>query len=208
MPERAPAGQLPRSVEVVLDADLVDLVKPGDRISVVGVYRALASKTNNTTSGVFRTLIVATNLRKLGKEAGQLRLTDSDIDAIRKVAREDGDILSLLSRSVAPSIYGHERVKRALLLVLLGGIEKNLPNGTHLRGDLNMLMVGDPSTAKSQLLRFVLHTAPLAVNTTGRGSSGVGLTAGGSCTRSAISRSRSDCTRSLTIFVGQTPSCS
>jgi DNA replicative helicase MCM subunit Mcm2 (Cdc46/Mcm family) len=63
MPERAPAGQLPRSVEVVLDADLVDFAKPGDRISVVGVYRALASKSNNTTSGVFRTLIVATNLK-------------------------------------------------------------------------------------------------------------------------------------------------
>ncbi|KAH6602918.1 hypothetical protein BASA61_000634 [Batrachochytrium salamandrivorans] len=134
MPERSPAGQLPRPTDVILDDDLVD------------------------------------------REIHQPIITEDDAREIRKIAKRP-DAFSLLSMSLAPSIFGHEYIKKALLLLMLGGVEKNLVNGTHLRGDVNMLLIGDPSVGKSQMLRFVLNLAPLAIATTGRGSSGVGLTA-------------------------------
>ncbi|RAR13391.1 dna replication licensing factor mcm3 [Stemphylium lycopersici] len=180
MPERAPAGQLPRSVDVILDDDLVDRVKPGDRIQLVGIYRSLGNRNAGAGSSTFRTLVLANNIILLSSKSGggiaQVNITDTDIRNINKIAK-NRRVFELLSQSLAPSIYGHDYVKKAILLLLLGGQEKNLENGTHLRGDINILMVGDPSTAKSQLLRFVLNTAPLAIATTGRGSSGVGLTA-------------------------------
>ncbi len=180
MPERAPAGQLPRSVDVILDDDLVDRVKPGDRIQLVGIYRSLGNRNAGSGSAAFRTLILANNVILLSSKSGggiaQATITDTDIRNINKISK-NRRVFDLLSQSLAPSIYGHDYIKRAILLMLLGGMEKNLDNGTHLRGDINILMVGDPSTAKSQLLRFVLNTAPLAIATTGRGSSGVGLTA-------------------------------
>ena len=180
MPERAPPGQLPRSVDVVMDDDLVDRVKPGDRIQMVGIYRSLGNRNAGAGSATFRTLILANNVILLSSKSSggiaQAVITDSDVRNINKIAK-NRRVFDMLSQSLAPSIYGHDYIKKAILLMLLGGMEKNLDNGTHLRGDINILMVGDPSTAKSQLLRFVLHTAPLAIATTGRGSSGVGLTA-------------------------------
>lgn len=180
MPERAPAGQLPRGVDVMLDDDLVDRVKPGDRVQIVGIFRTLGNRNTNHSSALFKTLLLANNVVLLSSKAGggisSVDITDTDLRNINKIAKKK-NLFELLSQSLAPSIFGHDHIKKAVLLMLLGGMEKNLENGTHLRGDINILMVGDPSTAKSQLLRFVLNTAPLAIATTGRGSSGVGLTA-------------------------------
>jgi DNA replication licensing factor MCM3 len=175
MPERAPAGQLPRSVECLVEDDLVDFVKPGDRIRVIGIYKAVGGISSNGSSGVMRTVIIVNNIQQIGHQSQDPKLSSNDITKIVELSKQE-NIFEQLSKSMAPSIYGYEVVKKALLLLLFGGVEKKITN-THLRGDINVLLVGDPSTAKSQLLRFMMNLAPLAVSTTGRSSSGVGLTA-------------------------------
>ncbi|KAM9307811.1 maternal DNA replication licensing factor mcm3 [Gastrophryne carolinensis] len=177
MPEKAPAGQLPRSVDIIADDDLVDRCKPGDRVQIVGIYRCLPSKQGGYTSGTFRTILLANNIKLMTKEIAPTFSAD-DVAKIKKFCKAHSkDIFDQLSRSLAPSIHGHDYIKKAILCLLLGGNEKVLENGTRIRGDINVLLIGDPSVAKSQLLRYVLHTAPRAIPTTGRGSSGVGLTA-------------------------------
>lgn len=178
MPERAPAGQLPRSVEIILDNDLVDAAKPGDRIQVMGIYRAMPNKKDGSTTGVFNTVLLANNVVELGKQASMPPLTEVDVKRINQVARsKKTSPFQLLAASLAPSIHGHDHIKQGILCLLLGGEERNLLRGGHIRGDVNCLLVGDPSCGKSQMLRFVQNTAPHCITTTGRGSSGVGLTA-------------------------------
>ncbi|KAF2305412.1 hypothetical protein GH714_005052 [Hevea brasiliensis] len=155
VPENSAPGQLPRTVDVIVEDDLVDSCKPGDRVAIVGIYKALPGRSKGSVNGVF---------------------SPEDLKNIKKIAERD-DTFDLLGNSLAPSIYGHSWIKKAVVLLMLGGVEKNLKNGTHLRGDINLMMVGDPSVAKSQLLRAIMNIAPLAISTTGRGSSGVGLTA-------------------------------
>ncbi|XBW37872.1 hypothetical protein QEN19_003447 [Hanseniaspora menglaensis] len=192
MPEQSPAGQLPRQLEILIDdPDLVDILKCGDRVAIVGVYKSSGGGGLMDKKGVmglqgFKTFLLANSIwplhaRSTGVQSSEL-INENDVETIVKLAKfneyvKNDNLFNLLSRSLAPSIYGHDHIKKAVLLMLLGGVEKNLENGSHLRGDINILMVGDPSTAKSQILRFVLNTAPLAIATTGRGSSGVGLTA-------------------------------
>lgn len=125
------------------------------------------SGTSINTILVFRTLLLACNIVPISKESS-IMVTADDIRKCKKFSRmKSVDVFQLLAKSLAPSIHGHEYIKRALLCMLLGGLEKVLPNGTRLRGDINVLLIGDPSVAKSQLLRYVLFTAPRAVATTG-----------------------------------------
>ncbi|CBY19279.1 unnamed protein product [Oikopleura dioica] len=175
MPEKAPTGQLPRAVDVVIDNDLVDQVKPGDRCQIIGTFRCLPGKKAGHTTGIFRTAIIANNIKMLSKDK-EIVFSDNDVSMIRRFSKTP-NVFTKIAKSMAPSIHGHLYSKKALLAMLLGGNEKILKNKTRLRGDINVMFIGDPSTAKSQLLRYVLKTAPRAINTTGRGTSGVGLTA-------------------------------
>merc|ERR1712032_862572 len=110
------------------------------------------------------------------KDSSLSSLSAQEIKNIKKLSKKK-NVFDILSNSIIPSIYGHDYIKKAIVLQLLGGITKDLDNGTHLRGDINILMIGDPSCGKSQLLRGVMNVGKLVINTTGRGSSGVGLTA-------------------------------
>lgn len=176
LPERAPPGQLPRSITIILENDLVDKVKPGDRVEVTGVYKTVPGE-RSASSGVFQTIIYGTGIETTSILKQDARIDAKDVANIKKLAKKP-ELFDILANSVAPSIYGHHTVKKGILLQLLGGTERKVTmSGTHIRGDINLLLVGDPSTAKSQLLRQVIEIAPLAINTTGRGSSGVGLTA-------------------------------
>ena len=174
-PERTPLGQLPRSVEVILEGDLVDKVKPGDRIQVNGIFKCI-SNVSTASNGNVRTVLIGTNAQIINNDIQQTEFTGEDLRRIKELSRKK-EVFNILADSIAPGIYGHENIKKALVLQLLGGNETNLEDGTHLRGDINILMIGDPSTAKSQFLRYMLNVAPNSINTTGKGSSGVGLTA-------------------------------
>eukprot|EP01012_Entosiphon_sulcatum_P029201 TRINITY_DN3553_c0_g1_i1.p1 TRINITY_DN3553_c0_g1~~TRINITY_DN3553_c0_g1_i1.p1 ORF type:complete len:782 (+),score=139.80 TRINITY_DN3553_c0_g1_i1:118-2463(+) len=178
MPESAPVGQLPRSVDVILEEDLVDSMKPGDRVCVSGVYLAYTSKGPADEGTAFHTVLVANNVVQLGKTLKEPQLTRPQRDALVKFPQRKTPevLLDELAGGIAPAVFGLKEVKKAILLMLFGGEERQQEH-TRIRGDINILLVGEPGTAKSQLLRFVMNIAPLCLSTTGRGSSGVGLTA-------------------------------
>ncbi|KAL1488417.1 hypothetical protein ABEB36_014890 [Hypothenemus hampei] len=177
-PGRIPAGRVPRSKDCILLADLCDRCKPGDEVDITGIYTNSYDGSLNVDNGfpVFSTVIFVNHL--LVKDCKQIvqSLTDDDISAIIKMSK-DHRIADRIIASIAPSIFGHDYIKRALALSLFGGEPKNPGHKHKIRGDINVLICGDPGTAKSQFLKFVEKIAPRAVFTTGQGASAVGLTA-------------------------------
>ena len=191
-----PEGRLPRSKDVVLLDDLIDSCKPGEEVDVIGVFKHSYDLTLNRNHGfpVFSTLIEANNIvrrdnsqqqqqqqqneNELSSSNGAYKFTEEEEEAIRRLARDER-ILERVAASVAPSIYGHSDVKLAITLALFGGQTRVLQQqGQHrIRGDINVLLLGDPGTAKSQFLKFVEKASHRAVFTTGKGSTAVGLTA-------------------------------
>lgn len=177
-PGRIPAGRIPRSKDCILLSDLCDICKPGDEIEVTGIYTNNYDGSLNTEHGfpVFATVIMANHISVKDSKQVVQSLTDEDISVIQKLSK-DPRISERIIHSIAPSIYGHETIKRSLALALFGGESKNAGEKHKLRGDINVLLCGDPGTAKSQFLKYVEKVAPRAVFTTGQGASAVGLTA-------------------------------
>ncbi|KAK6139089.1 hypothetical protein DH2020_027169 [Rehmannia glutinosa] len=177
-PGIVPAGRLPRYKEVILLNDLIDCARPGEEIEVTGVYTNNFDLSLNTKNGfpVFATVIEANYVTKKHDLFSAYKLTQEDKEEIEKLAK-DPRIGERIIKSIAPSIYGHEDIKTAIALAMFGGQEKNVEGKHRLRGDINVLLLGDPGTAKSQFLKYVEKTGQRAVYTTGKGASAVGLTA-------------------------------
>ncbi|HKI76523.1 MAG TPA: minichromosome maintenance protein MCM [Candidatus Bathyarchaeia archaeon] len=176
-PEDLPPGQLPRYLEVRLEDDLVDSARPGDRVSVTSIVRA--EKQTVGERGRLRTFNIyldANFVDVVGKETEVVEITPEDEKKILEVA-QDPWVQRKLVMSLAPSIYGYEDVKEGILYLLFGGTAKQLPDGVNIRGDENVLLIGDPGTAKSQLLQYVSRIAPRGLYTSGRGTTAAGLTA-------------------------------
>ncbi|MEM1675536.1 MAG: minichromosome maintenance protein MCM [Desulfurococcaceae archaeon] len=177
-PEEVPPGQIPRSVEIVLTSDLVDTARPGDRVTVTGILRVMPTSTIQRGIGksVFSFYVEANYVDVQQKVLEEVEITREDEEKIRELAR-DPWIREKIIASIAPAIYGHWNVKEAIALLLFGGTPKILPDGTRIRGDIHVLLVGDPGTAKSQLLQYTSRVAPRGLYTSGKGSTAAGLTA-------------------------------
>ena len=176
-PEDLPPGQLPRTLNIKLvGSEIVDLARPGDHVSIVGIVRAFAP--SRPGIGKLRTFILhldANSLEVLGKEPEARPPSLEEEEKILALAK-DPEVHKKIVNSIAPSIYGYEHIKESIMYLLFGGVSKNLPDIT-IRGEMNALLIGDPGTAKSQLLQYVAKIAPRGLYTSGRGTTAAGLTA-------------------------------
>ncbi|KAG9456246.1 hypothetical protein H6P81_000754 [Aristolochia fimbriata] len=181
-PEDVPTGELPRNILLAVDRHLVQTVTPGTRLTVMGIYSIFQAANSSTTQkgavAVRQPYIRVVGIEKVHDDStfGPSAFTVEEQEGFKEFARSQ-NVYDKICSMIAPSIYGHNDVKKAVACLLFGGSRKRLPDGVRLRGDINVLLLGDPSTAKSQFLKFVEKTAPVAVYTSGKGSSAAGLTA-------------------------------
>ncbi len=185
-PDSVPHGEMPRHVSLYVDRFLCDQMVPGNRVTVLGVYsirkahKVSSKKSERGAVGVrapyLRVLGIRVETEGTGRAARDLRFSPDEEEEFRRLAARP-NVQDVIARSIAPSIYGSEDIKKSIASLLFGGSKKILPDGLARRGDINVLMLGDPGTAKSQLLKFVERVAPIAVYTSGKGSSAAGLTA-------------------------------
>ncbi|CAM8894374.1 unnamed protein product [Rhodiola kirilowii] len=176
--EHVPKGHIPRSMTIHFRGELTRKAAPGDVIELSGIFLPIPYTGFRAMRAglVADTYLEAMSVTHFKKKYEEYKLQGDEEEQIARLA-EDGDIYNKLSRSLAPEIYGHEDVKKALLLLLVGAPHRKLKDGMMIRGDLHICLMGDPGVAKSQLLKHIVNVAPRGVYTTGKGSSGVGLTA-------------------------------
>lgn len=181
-PDQVPVGELPRHVLISADRYLTNRVVPGSRCTVTGIFSIYQNKGSKNSSTGGAVAIRTPYLRAVGIQtsADQLKgitvYTEEEEQEFLEMSRRP-DLYNVMAECIAPSIYGNQDIKKAILCLLLGGSKKILPDGMKLRGDINVLLLGDPGTAKSQLLKFVVGAAPISIYTSGKGSSAAGLTA-------------------------------
>jgi DNA replication licensing factor MCM5 len=179
-PETVPTGEMPRTVNVAVDRVYANLIAPGTRVRFLAIA-SLSAAARGAAVAVRVPCLRAVGVLSDEDGGGRSAITTftPEEEARLKAIAADPDVLSRLAANVAPSIAGDytDDIKKAIIYMLLGGRWKKLPDGGRLRGDINVLMLGDPSTAKSQFLKFVEKVAPVAVYTSGKGSSAAGLTA-------------------------------
>lgn len=182
-PDMVPVGEMPRHILLQADRYMTNQVVPGTRVTIVGIYSIYQAKSRS--SGTLNTVAIRNPyLRVLGVQTdvdngvgGQgIVFSEEEEEEFLRLSRIP-NLYDVFADSIAPSIYGNKDIKRAIACLLMGGSKKILPDGVRLRGDINVLLLGDPGTAKSQLLKFVEKIAPIAVYTSGKGSSAAGLTA-------------------------------
>jgi replicative DNA helicase Mcm len=185
LPEDLPAGHLPHYLEVTVIGDLVDQCRPGDRILLTGIVRIEQEQLSaQMKTSLFRLRMEGNNIEYLGGRTGdkdnrtieRLEINSEDEKHIFALARKN-DAYDILISSYAPHVYGHQVIKEVILLLIVGSVTKRLEDGSARRGDINVLLVGDPGTAKSEMLKFAAKIAPRGLYTSGRGSTAAGLTA-------------------------------
>ncbi|RKK76892.1 DNA replication licensing factor mcm7 [Fusarium oxysporum] len=178
MAEQVPIGQIPRSLTVLCHGTLVRQINPGDVVDISGIFLPTPyTGFKAMKAGLLTDTYLEVHHVLQHKKAYSEMIVDPTLVRRIEKYRQTGQVYELLAKSIAPEIFGHLDVKKALLLLLIGGVTKEMGDGMKIRGDINICLMGDPGVAKSQLLKYISKVAPRGVYTSGRGSSGVGLTA-------------------------------
>lgn len=187
LPDFIPQGEIPRHMQLFLDRSLCERVVPGNRVLIHGIFSirkiskpGRGDNREKATVGVrapyMRVVGITVDTEGTGVISRYTNITSEEEEQFRRLAAHP-DIYERLAKSLAPSIFGSADIKKAIVCLLFGGSRKRMPDGLTRRGDINVLLLGDPGTAKSQLLKFVEKVSPIAVYTSGKGSSAAGLTA-------------------------------